>query len=73
LKIAGTVVVGAGSVVEAAATLASVASEDEDDPPHAVNINKATGTKRFNMMLQILWASQSETGRSADISWSGAS
>jgi hypothetical protein len=51
LKIAGTVVVGAGSVVEVAATLASVALEDADDPPHAVNINRATGTKRFNMVF----------------------
>jgi hypothetical protein len=72
LKIAGTVVLVTVTTVEVDGAPAA-ASEDEDDPPHAVNINKATGTKRFNMMLQILWASQSETGRSADISWSGAS
>jgi hypothetical protein len=50
LKISATVVVGAGSVVELATTLGSVALDDEDDPPHAVNINRAIGTKRFNMV-----------------------
>jgi hypothetical protein len=50
LKISGTVVVGAGMAVEATATLALVESDDAFDPPHAVKINKATGTKRFNMM-----------------------
>jgi hypothetical protein len=51
LKISATVVVGAGIVVGGAATLALVESDDADDPTHAVNINKAIGTKRFNMML----------------------
>jgi hypothetical protein len=51
LKISATVVVGAGRVVEVAVTLASVALDDEDDPPHAVNINKAIGIRRFNMVL----------------------
>jgi hypothetical protein len=51
LKISAIVVVGAGMVVEAAVTLGSVALDDEDDPPHAVNINRAMGTKRFNMVL----------------------
>jgi hypothetical protein len=51
LKISATVVVGAGIVVGGAATLELVESDDADDPPHAVNINKATGTKRFNMVL----------------------
>jgi hypothetical protein len=44
-------VVVTGTVVEVAATLALVESDDADDPPHAVNINKATGTNRFNMMF----------------------
>jgi hypothetical protein len=52
LNISATVVVGAGSIVEGAATLALVESDDADDPPHAVNINRAIGTKRFNMVLQ---------------------
>jgi hypothetical protein len=51
LKISATVVVDAGSVVEVAVTLALVESDDADDPPHAVNINRAIGSKRFNMML----------------------
>ena len=50
LKISATVVVGAESVVEVAATLALVESDDADEPPHAVKINRAIGTKRFNMM-----------------------
>jgi hypothetical protein len=51
LKISATLVVGAGSVVEAAATLSIVESVDAFDPPHAVIINKAIGTKRLNMMF----------------------
>jgi len=51
LKISATVVVGAGIVVEVAATLALVESDDADDPPHAVNINKAIGSKRLNMVF----------------------
>jgi hypothetical protein len=51
LKISATVVVGAGRVVGVAATFALVESDDIDDPPHAVRINKAIGTKRFNMVL----------------------
>ena len=51
MKISGTVVVGAGIVVEVAATLALVESDDADDPPHAVNINKAIGSKRLNMVF----------------------
>lgn len=44
-------VVGAGNVVEAAATLLSAILKKADDPPHAVNINRAIGTERFNMVL----------------------
>jgi len=51
LNISATVVVGAESVVEVAATLALVESDDADEPPHAVKINRAIGTKRFNMMF----------------------
>jgi hypothetical protein len=51
LKISGTVVVVIGTVVEVAATLAPVESDDADDPPHAVNANKAIGSKRFNMVF----------------------
>ena len=51
LKISAIVVVGAGRVVEVAATLALVESVDADDPPHAVKINKAIGIRRFNMVL----------------------
>lgn len=60
--------VGAGSVVEAAATLALVESVEADDPPHAVNINRAIGANRFNMMMRILWLLQCEMWRSTDIS-----
>jgi hypothetical protein len=51
LKISATVVVGAGRVVEVAATLALVESVVTDDPPHAVRNKRTTGTKRFNMVL----------------------
>ena len=37
-------------VDELATTLLSVALDDALDPPHAVRINRATGTKRFNMV-----------------------
>jgi hypothetical protein len=40
-----------GTVVEVAATLALVESDDADDPLHAVNTNKAIGSKRFNMVF----------------------
>jgi hypothetical protein len=50
LKISATVVVGAESVVELATTLPLVELDDADEPPHAVKINRAIGTKRFNMM-----------------------
>ena len=51
LKISATVVVGAAIVVGVARTLALVESVDADDPPHAANINKAIGARRFNMVL----------------------
>jgi hypothetical protein len=51
LKISATVVVGAGIVVEVAATLALVESDDADDPPHAVNNKRKTGANRFNMVF----------------------
>jgi hypothetical protein len=38
-----------GIVVELVATLALVVSVETEDLPHAVNSNKATGSKRFNM------------------------
>jgi hypothetical protein len=50
LKIAGTVVVGAGSVVDVTATLASVASEDDLVPLQAVSNKRTTGSKRFTMV-----------------------
>jgi hypothetical protein len=51
LKIPGTVVVVTGTVVAVVAIIAIVVSVETEDPPHAVNINKATGTNRFNMMF----------------------
>lgn len=51
LKISGTVVVVAGIVVELVATLALVVLVETEDPTHAVNSNKATGSKRFNMIF----------------------
>jgi hypothetical protein len=40
-----------GIVVELAATLAIVVSVETEDPLHAVNINKAIGNKRLNMVF----------------------
>jgi hypothetical protein len=53
LKISGTVVVVlvTATSVELATTLAIVVSVEMEDPLHAVNINKATGSKRFNMVF----------------------
>jgi hypothetical protein len=36
--------------VEVVATFAIVVSVETEDPLHAVNIKKAIGSKRFNMM-----------------------
>jgi hypothetical protein len=51
LKIAGTVVVVTGTVVAVVAIIAIVVSFETEEPLHAVNANKATGSNRFNMMF----------------------
>jgi hypothetical protein len=51
LKISGTVVVVTGTVVAVVAIIAIVVSVETEDPLHAVNTNKAIGSKRFNMVL----------------------